>query len=49
MYEVYLETRAEKQETRLIWLCYEIRMVFEFSLLHSSIGVWCSKLKVSSS
>ncbi len=39
------EARIENQEIRLIGLCYEIHMVYEFPLLHSSIGVRRSILK----
>jgi hypothetical protein len=41
------QARAEIQETRLTTLCYEIRMVYEFSLHHSSFGVRHSTLKKS--
>jgi hypothetical protein len=45
-YEVQSRQRAEKQETRLIALYYEIRMVYEFSLLqHSALDVRYSTLK----
>jgi hypothetical protein len=41
------QARAEIQETRLIALCYKIRVVHEFSILHSPIGVRYSILKRS--
>ena len=48
-YEVDSEARIETQETRLIALCYEIRLVYEFPLLHSSISVRGSILRKVSS
>jgi hypothetical protein len=33
------QARAERQEIRFNALCYEIRLVYEFSLHHSSFGV----------
>ena len=39
-----LEARAEKQETRLYSLRYEICMFHEFTLQHSSLGVRHSTL-----
>ena len=44
MYKVGSEPRIEKQETRLIALRYEIRVIHEFPLLHSSISVRYSTL-----
>jgi hypothetical protein len=44
MYQVGSEVRAEIQETRLYSWCYEIRMIHEFQLQHSSIGVQRSTL-----
>ena len=44
MYQVGSEVRTEKQESRLYSWCYEIRMIHEFQLQHSSIGVQRSTL-----
>ena len=45
MYKVDSEARIERQETRLIALWYEIRVIHEFQLLQSPIGDRRSTLK----
>ena len=45
MYKVGSEPRIEKQETRLIALRYEIRVIHELPLLNSALGIQYSTLK----